>query len=120
MNKFFKIIITLSALAVACTDKIATRYTDALTPEESLSRFELDSNFNIEIFAAEPLVMDPVELMFDETGTAYVVEMPDYPFRPAKGKGTGRIRILSDTDDDRKIDSSWIFADGSTASRCIA
>ena len=111
MNKFIKFIITLSSFAVACTDKTATRYADALTPEESLSRFELDPNFNIEIFAAEPFVMDPVELMFDETGTAYVVEMPDYPFRPANGKGTGRIRIIRDTDDDGKIDSSWIFAD---------
>lgn len=105
---FQTIIIVVSALAVSCAAK---HYTDPLSPEESLSKFDLDTNFTIEIFAAEPFVMDPVELMFDESGNAFVVEMPDYPFRPANGKGTGRIRLISDTNGDGRVDSSTIFAD---------
>jgi putative membrane-bound dehydrogenase-like protein len=44
-------------------------------------------------------------------GNAYVVEMPDYPYPPKDGKGTGRIRLLMDTSGDGRIDKSIIFAD---------
>jgi putative membrane-bound dehydrogenase-like protein len=108
MKHFFCSALALWVLSISCSEK---HYTDALTPEESLVRFSLDRDFRIEIFAAEPYVTDPVEMIFDETGTAYVVEMPDYPFRPKDGKGRGRIRRLTDTDGDGRIDSSTIYAD---------
>jgi hypothetical protein len=33
----------------------------------------------IELVAAEPLVMDPVAITFDERGRMFVVEYGDYP-----------------------------------------
>ena len=75
-----------------------------LSPEEALASFDLNKDFNIELFAAEPFVLDPVEMAFDEQGNAFVVEMPDYPFRPESGIGTGSIRMLSDTNGDGRID----------------
>src|SRR5687768_13772028 len=108
MKQFLIIALLLCAACISCRDN---HYTDALSPEESLERFSLDKDLKIEIFAAEPFVMDPVELIFDETGIAYVVEMPDYPYKNPDGTGTGRIRMLSDTNGDGRIDSSTIFAD---------
>lgn len=94
--------------AGGCSGK---HYTDPLSPEQALESFRLNEDFNIEIFAAEPFVLDPVDLVFDGEGNAYVVEMPDYPYQPAKGKGAGRIRLLMDTNGDGRIDKSTVFAD---------
>lgn len=109
MNYFSNILLFLCLLlAVSCKEK---KYPDPLTAEEALESFELRDGFRIEIFAVEPHVMDPVEMVFDENGNAFVAEMPDYPFMPENGKGTGRIRILQDTDGDGRIDNNVIFAD---------
>jgi hypothetical protein len=40
---------------------------------------------------------DPVEMEIDENGTLYVVDMPGYPLDKS---GSGKIKILSDTDGD--------------------
>ena len=47
-------------------------------PEDALSTFEVEDGFQIELVAAEPLVMDPVAMDIDEVGRIYVVEMPGY------------------------------------------
>ena len=108
MKQFFAAILTTCVLLTSCTEK---HYTDALSPEEALRSFDLNKDFKIELFAAEPFVLDPVEMVFDEQGNAFVVEMPDYPFKPESGIGTGSIRMLSDTNGDGRIDKSTIFAD---------
>lgn len=95
--------------SASCTEK---RYADPLTPEQALKHFQLDDNFEIEIFAAEPYIQDPVSMIFDEQGNAYVVEMPDYPYKPEPGQGKGRIVKIRDTDGDGRIDSSSVFAEG--------
>ncbi len=95
-------------LCVSCKD---SHYTQALSPEEAMDRMILREGFEIELMASEPHVKDPVEMVIDEQGTIYVVEMPDYPFKPEKGKQKGRIKILEDQDGDGKIDHHVIFAD---------
>ncbi len=95
-------------LTNACSTK---HYTEPLSPEEALKSFSLNEDFNIEIFATEPFVKDPVNLVFDEEGKAYVVEMPDYPYQPKEGKGAGRILLLADTNHDGRVDKSTVFAD---------
>lgn len=87
------------------------RYPDGLTPEEAIEDFQIRDGFKVELFAAEPHVLDPVEMVFDENGDAYVVEMPDYPYMPDSGNGKGRIRLLRDTDGDGQVDESNLFAE---------
>ncbi|MEX2594566.1 MAG: PVC-type heme-binding CxxCH protein [Anditalea sp.] len=95
-------------LGFSCAEK---RYPDPLSPEEALETFQLHEGFEIEMFAAEPHVWDPVSMVFDEAGNIYVVEMPDYPYKPEPGEGQGKIKLLRDTDGDGKIDESTVFAD---------
>lgn len=97
-----------AVLVTSCSNE---RYPGPMTPEKSLEHFELHEDFEIEIFATEPHVQDPVSMIFDENGNAYVVEMPDYPFKPEPGQGKGRIKLLRDTDGDGKVDSSTVFAE---------
>jgi hypothetical protein len=68
-----------------------------VSPTDALSTFELDERFKIELFAAEPLLGDPVDMEIDEFGRLYIVEMPGYPLDKS---GSGKINILSDTDGD--------------------
>jgi putative membrane-bound dehydrogenase-like protein len=84
----------------------------SLTPEESLKSMKLSDDFHVELFAAEPEVMSPVEMAFDENGKIYVAEMMDYPDDPPAGKpARSRIRLLEDTNGDGKIDRTTVFAD---------
>lgn len=90
------------------------KYADAppLSPQESLKSYRASEDFHLELFAAEPMVVSPVEIAFDENGRAYVAEMIDYPEDPPPGKpARSRIRLLEDTDGDGKADRSTIFAE---------
>src|SRR2546428_7204519 len=103
------LLVTLLTL-LACQTKHSGA--PALSPQESLKSFHLSEDFHVELLAAEPQVVDPVEMAFDENGRIYVAEMRDYPDDPPPGKpARSRIRLLEDTDGDGKIDRSVIFAD---------
>src|SRR5580704_9359303 len=97
-------------IVVSC----ARKHPDApsLTPEESLKSMHVEGDFHVELFASEPLVFDPVEMVFDENGKIYVCEMLDYPDDPPAGKpARSRIVLLEDTDGDGKPDKRTVFAD---------
>ena len=97
-------------IVVSC----ARKHPDApsLTPEESLKSIHVEGDFHVELFASEPLVFDPVEMVFDENGKIYVCEMLDYPDDPPAGKpARSRIVLLEDTDGDGKPDKRTVFAD---------
>jgi len=84
-----------------------------LSPEESRKEIHLPPGFQVELAAAEPLVLDPVAFDWDARGRLWVVEMADYPMgMDGKGKPGGRVRILEDTNGDGRYDKSSIFADG--------
>src|SRR5690242_20542890 len=95
ITKFSYVLILSLGIGTSC---LAQRYADALSPEESLKKIHVAKGFKVQIYAAEPYVLDPVDLQYDDEGNAYVVEMPDYPFEAELGKGTGQIRKLIDTD----------------------
>ncbi len=100
-------LLVLVGMSLSCR-----HYTDSLTAEEALKSFTLsDDRLTVDIFATEPQVLDPVEMVFDEEGNAFVVEMPDYPSKPEDGTLNGAIRLLRDTNGDGRIDSAVVFAD---------
>ncbi len=72
----------------------AQEYTGPFAPKETLNRFRLPAGFRIELVAAEPDVLDPVAMSFDEDGRLYVAEMRDYPMGPPAP--AGRVRLLED------------------------
>ncbi len=79
------------------------------TPSEALTTFKIEEGFRIEVFASEPMIVDPVAMEFDEHGRVFVVEMPGYPLNIG---ATGRVKLLEDTDQDGFPDRSTIFVDG--------
>lgn len=100
---------TILGFCSAWSIAIFTPCVTAAAPD--LSLFEIDPRLDIGVFAAEPDVVDPVALTFDEAGRMYVVEMRDYPYGigPEKKSG-GTVRLLEDTDGDGRADRSTLFA----------
>ena len=74
-----------------------------------LPTFEMEPGFRIELVAIEPLVADPVAMEIDEYGRIYVVEMHGYPLDLS---GSGKVKLLTDTNGDGQMDKSMVFADG--------
>ncbi|NUN95916.1 MAG: VCBS repeat-containing protein [Candidatus Omnitrophica bacterium] len=69
--------------------------------------------FEVELVAAEPLVMDPIAFDWGADGSLWVVEMADYPEGiDGEGKPGGRIRRLIDTDGDGRYDTAHLFLEG--------
>src|ERR1043166_139174 len=86
-----------------------------LTPEQSLQYLKTEPGLKVELVAAEPMVVDPVAVAWDEKGRMFVVEDRGYPTGPGKGKPPlGQVVLLEDTDGDGKYDKRTVFADGLT------
>ena len=101
--------------ALCCTRQMAGAQepvTSPVEPKATLANFEVHPDFEIQLVASEPQIVDPVAIRFDEYGNLWVVEMRDYPHGPADGeKPTSRIKILRDEDADGFFETSHIFAD---------
>jgi putative membrane-bound dehydrogenase-like protein len=108
------IFLPVSILAIAFA-RTAVALDGPLTPEQAQKTFQLEPGLKIELVAAEPLVIDPVAVAWDETGKMYVAENRGYPVGPGKGKKPeGKIALLEDTDGDGKYDKRTTFAEGLT------
>jgi putative membrane-bound dehydrogenase-like protein len=91
----------------------------ARAPEDSRRSLLPRPGFRVELMAAEPMVMDPIDIAWGPDGKAWVVEMADYPLGMAEdghigrpnppNRPGGRIRFLEDTDGDGRYDRSTIF-----------
>lgn len=79
-------------------------------PQDALAKFTLKPGFRIEQTVAEPLVVDPVAMAWDEDSRLFVVEMRGYS--EDGDQNLGRVRLLEDTDSDGRFDRSTVFAEG--------
>ncbi len=105
-----------SGASAARTQRFSTRELIAVpmpppkSPEEALASMRLREGFQIELVAAEPLVIDPVHFDWDAQGRLWVVEMRDYPLGlDGKGKPGGRVTVLHDDNGDGRMDRSVPF-----------
>lgn len=94
-----------------------------LSPDEGLASLKVAPGFRVELFAAEPLVEDPVAIAWDERGRMYVVEMR--AFMPNVDGGgeldpIGRVVVLLDEDRDGRADRHVVFVDGLVNPRAVA
>ena len=99
--------------------------------------------FHVEVFAAEPMIRQPVAATFDERGRLWVIEYLQYPNPaglkpvtvdqylrteydrfpepPPRGpRGADRIKILEDTDGDGRADKMTVFVEGLNLASALA
>lgn len=80
--------------------------------ENALKTIRVRPGMQVELAAAEPMVMDPVDIAWGSDGRMWVVEMADYPNGiDDQGAPGGRVRYLEDTDEDGEYDRSTLFLD---------
>jgi putative membrane-bound dehydrogenase-like protein len=82
-----------------------------LSPEEAVKKMSVPAGFRVELVAAEPDLVNPVAMTFDERGRIWVTESVEYP-RRSPGPGQDRVKILEDTDGDGRVDKVSTFLDG--------
>jgi putative membrane-bound dehydrogenase-like protein len=107
LKLFTTILLILVIVLYGCKNR--QDYTELKSLEHALQTFELEEGFQIELIVAEPLISDPVDMEIDEFGRLYVVEMHGYPLDLS---GSGKIKLLSDTNGDGIMDQSITFAEG--------
>ena len=110
-------------IAACCAGVVSCGFRGAepVSPADALATFRIAEGFRVELFAAEPHVVDPVEMAFDESGGVYVAELLDNPDDPPPGDAPlSRIKYLEDRDGDGVIDSHTVFADRLLAVEGIA
>lgn len=90
----------------------APRFQLPLSPEESMKLVQVPVGFELQLFASEPDIINPMAIAWDDKGRLYAIETADYPNEVRKNGGNDKIKILEDTDGDGKADKVTVFADG--------
>src|SRR5262249_61490483 len=68
--------------------------------------------FEVNLFAADPLLLKPIQMNFDSAGRLWVACSEAYPQIKPGQKANDKIIILEDRDGDGKADKTTVFADG--------
>jgi putative membrane-bound dehydrogenase-like protein len=83
------------------------------TAPEGLMAMHVKPGLDIELVAAEPLVMDPVAIDWGADGKLWVVEQPDYPNgMDGNWKPGGRVKFLTANAKGGAYDKATLFLDG--------
>lgn len=90
------------------------RRAEFLTPEKAVEIMDVAEGFEVNVFAAEPMMTQPMAFCWDSKGRMWIAENRDYESRGHgfANSGDSRILILEDTDRDGVADSRKVFAEG--------
>ncbi len=81
-------------------------------PKSQLENFELLPGYQVNLFASDPMLANPVHMHWDSRGRLWVACSWAYPQLKPGDVANDKIIILEDTDDDGMADKSTVFADG--------
>jgi len=86
---------------------------EALPVAQAQKLLQVPVDFEVALFAAEPDIINPISMAWDERGRLWIVESVDYPntFVETDGLANDRIKICEDTNGDGRADKFTIFAD---------
>jgi hypothetical protein len=90
------------------------KFPPALSPAAELKTFHMPPGYQVQLVAAEPLVVDPVIAEMDGDGRLWVVEMQGYAVGQKMVNETdpvGDVAVLEDTNHDGVYDKRTVFAD---------
>src|SRR6266852_2642025 len=106
VSLFFLISITASARA--------QRDAKIPDPDPELERksFQVADGFEVNLFAADPLLAKPIQMNFDAQGRLWVACSESYPQIKPGAKQDDKIIILEDTKGTGKADKTTVFAEG--------
>ncbi len=80
--------------------------------EAEIEAFTLAPGLNINAFATDPMIANPIYITWDSRGRAWVATSTTYPHIVPGKEPNDQIVILEDIDQDGFADKSTVFADG--------
>lgn len=81
-------------------------------PELERKTFVVADGFEVNLWAADPMMAKPIQMNFDAQGRLWVASSEVYPQIKPGQAATDKILVLADTDHDGKADQTTVFADG--------
>ncbi|HLY73307.1 MAG TPA: PVC-type heme-binding CxxCH protein, partial [Planctomycetota bacterium] len=101
-------------IALALALLLQTPQADPPPPDPEIERrsFKVAEGFEVNLFAADPLVAKPTQMNFDARGRLWISTSSTYPMVAPGEIPNDKIVILEDTDGDGKADKSTVFAEG--------
>lgn len=81
-------------------------------PQAELAAFTISEGFELNLFASDPMIANPISITWDNKGRAWVATSTTYPQIKPGSEPIDRIVILEDTDQDGVADKSTVFAEG--------
>ncbi|MEZ6130856.1 MAG: HEAT repeat domain-containing protein [Planctomycetaceae bacterium] len=81
-------------------------------PELERATFKLPDGFEVNLFAADPMIAKPIQMNFDEAGRLWIVSSEVYPHIKPGETPSDRVLVLEDADHDGVSDKTHVFADG--------
>src|SRR5262245_25276372 len=114
MHPTFRAPFALFSLLFAATPLLAQR--DARVPDSDpeLDRrsFQVAEGFEVNLFAADPLLAKPIQMNFDSAGRLWIACSETYPQIKPGGKANDKVVVLEDSTGSGKADKVTVFADG--------
>lgn len=81
-------------------------------PELERASFEVADGFEVNLYAADPLLAKPIQMNFDPDGRLWVASSEIYPHIKPGEKANDKIIVLEDNDADGQAETTRVFADG--------
>ena len=87
---------------------------DIPVPDSELERktFRVPDGFEVNLFAADPVIAKPIQMNFDESGRLWIVSSEVYPHIKPGESPRDRVVVLEDKNHDGVSDQTSIFAEG--------
>ena len=80
--------------------------------DAELQSFTVADGFEVNLFASDPMIANPININWDEQGRLWVATSTVYPHLQPGQEPNDRILILEDIDGDGRADKHTVFADG--------
>ena len=81
-------------------------------PEQERKSFLVAEGFEVNLFAADPLLAKPIQMNFDPQGRLWIASSETYPQIKPGEIANDKVLILEDQDGDGRADKTTVFADG--------
>ncbi|HVV98994.1 MAG TPA: PVC-type heme-binding CxxCH protein, partial [Planctomycetaceae bacterium] len=81
-------------------------------PELERQTFQVAEGFEVNLYAADPLLAKPIQMNFDSKGRLWIASSEVYPQIAPGQKANDKVLILEDVDGDGQAEKTTVFAGG--------
>src|SRR5204862_5499372 len=113
-KKYSTCIAALGSLLLIAAPAAAQRDAKVPDPDPEIERrtLQMAEGFEVNLFAADPLLAKPIQMNFDAAGRLWVATSEVYPQIKPGQKANDKIIILEDRRGEGRADKTTVFADG--------